>query len=110
MGKTSRRNRNRNGPNAPASEVPFELLDIIPGYVHLCNYVVIEPQVLQYINTLSGAARDAFVREWVGEKAWAVAHSTYHKFVTSLKEGKSEKQASQLAAEVGKSIVRSHWV
>ena len=55
MGKSSRRNRNRNGPKIPA----FELLDIIPDYDSVFNYVVIEPQVLQYINTLSGAARDA---------------------------------------------------
>lgn len=103
MGKTSRRNRNRNRNDVPS----YEVLDIIPGFYSVFNAFFVQPQVLQYISTLSGAARDDLVRKYVGERAWSIAHATHHKFVTSLNEGKSEQQAFELAQELGESMVKS---
>lgn len=59
--------------------MPDFLLDVIPDFaqaIPVCliakyaiyNLVIVETEVLAHINTLSGQARDAFVRRWNGTR------------------------------------------
>ena len=41
------------------------------------------------------------------ERDGALAHASHHKFTPSLKEGKSEEHALELAAKLGESLIRS---
>ena len=99
MGKKSRRN--------PSAQKGYALLDIVPGFDIVSNYVLIEPDVLAHINTLpTGERRDAFVRPCVGEFAWCIAQATYNRYRTAIQEGKlvEEAYAAATASAAGERL------
>ena len=88
MGKQSHRSRKKNSPPEMLETPPlknakpgFDILDVIPDFVSIYNYVIIEPEALAHINKLNPQARDAFVHRWVGDYAWNIAHAAHYAFM-----------------------------
>lgn len=89
--------------------MPDFLLDVIPDFVQaipvcliakyaIYNLVIVETDVLAHINTLSGQARDAFVRRLVGERAWGMAHAVHDAFKKAESDGHSPDATDDVVA------------
>jgi hypothetical protein len=89
--------------------MPDFLLDVIPDFaqaIPVCliaeyaiyNLVIVETDVLAHINTLSGQARDAFVRRLVGERAWGMAHAVHDAFKKAESDGHSPDVTDDVVA------------
>ena len=111
MGKQSHRSRKKNSPPEMPETPPlknakpgFDILDVIPDFVSIYNYVIIEPEALAHINKLNPQARDAFVRPWVGEHAWNIAHAAHYAFM----KAKSDELSLDATGDAIEAAVHSY--
>ena len=69
------------------------------------NLVIVETEVLAHINTLSGQARDAFVRRLAGERAWGNAHAVHSAFKKAESDGHSPDATDDMVEAVAANLL-----